>query len=151
MPQSLANILIHLIFSTKGREPFLRDDGIRDELKRYLSQCFSTLESPSLIVNGTENHIHSLFSLSRNMAVKTVVGDIKSDSSKWIKKLHPSLRRFAWQRGYGAFSVSPSNKEQVRTYILNQQQHHTRMTYQEEFRRICAYYGVAINEKYVWD
>ena len=151
MPQSLANVLIHLVYSTKHRKPFLRDLEAREELKKYLATCVKTLESPVIIINGTEDHIHTLFSLSRNHAIKNVIGKIKADSSKWIKKLGPSFRDFTWQKGYGAFSVSESNKEKVRQYIMNQESHHKRMTYQEEFRKICTQHRVDLDERYAWD
>ena len=151
MPQSLARIWIHLVFSTKKRHPFLKDVDIREDLHRYLANCLKTLHSPALIINGTEDHVHLLFNLSRNHAVKTIVGEIKADSSKWIKKLDPTLRDFAWQRGYGAFSVSQSNLEKVQAYIRDQEQHHKGMTFQEEFRRICAQHGVELDERYAWD
>ncbi len=151
MSQSLSNILIHLVYSTKDRRPFLRDSGAREELYKYLATCYKTLESPALLINATEDHIHTLFSLSRNYAVKTVVGKTKADSSLWIKDLGPAFRDFAWQGGYGAFSVSASNREQVLRYIQDQEQHHKRMTFQEEYRRICAQHGVPIDERYVWD
>ena len=151
MSQSLANVLIHLVYSTKHRKPFLRDPNTREELNKYLTSCYKSLESPVIIVNGTEDHIHSLFSLSRNYAIKTIVQKLKVDSSKWIKARDRSFRDFAWQRGYGAFSVSESNKEAVRRYIMNQEHHHKRMTYQVAFRKICAQHGVALDERYAWD
>lgn len=151
MPQSCSDLLIHLIFSTKHRQPFLRDPEMRYSVHRYLATCLKTLESPAILINGTEDHVHGLFSLSGNVALKTVVEQIKGDSSSCIKRLDRTFRDFAWQQGDGAFSVSASDREEVRRYIMNQQQHHRRLTYQEEFRRICAHHELAIDERYVWD
>ncbi len=151
MPQSHARVAIHITYSTKNRKPFLRDTGHCDELYKYVATCLKSLDSPAVIINGTEDHIHILCFLSRNYAIKTLISRIKTDSSKWIKKKGRQYRDFHWQAGYGVFSVSLSQIDSVREYIRNQKEHHKRMTFQEEFRAICARHGVELDERYVWD
>lgn len=151
MPQSLSRVVVHLVFSTKHRQPWLKDAGVRDEPFRYTATTLKTLDCTPIKVNGVEDHIHLLFGLSRNHAIKKVVGEIKSDSSKWIKTRESEYQDFYWQAGYGIFSVSESKVAEVKRYIEDQQQHHQKMSFQDEFRRICERHGIAIDERYVWD
>jgi putative transposase len=150
MPQSLSSILIHLVFSTKNREPFITAD-IESDLHDYLGGIFRRCECPSLLIGGTADHIHALFVLSRTKTVASVVEGVKVGSSKWIKTKGEAFQSFQWQTGYGAFSVSQSGLEKVRSYIANQQQHHYQISFQDEYRLLCEKYGVAIDERYVWD
>lgn len=115
MSQSLSRIAIHLTFSTKNRKPWLRDADLRKRLYAYMAGIFSPLESPAILIGGVEDHAHILFNLSRSLALKEVVGKVKAESSAWIKKNSPH-HGFYWQAGYGAFSVSESNVENVRKY-----------------------------------
>lgn len=151
MPQSLAKVLIHIVFSTKHRTPWLRDAQIREELYRYMATVLKTMDSPALIINGVEDHVHILCSLSRKFAIMKVIEEVKKDPSRWIKTKGDEFADFHWQGGYGAFSVSESKADEVRRYIANQETHHTRMTFQGEFRKLCQRHGVAIDERYVWD
>ena len=151
MPQSLSRVDVHLIFSTKNRQPSLKDAGVRDELYRYAATTLNTLDCTPIKINGVEDHVHLLFGLSRNHAIKKVVGEVKSDSSAWIKKKDYEYKDFHWQAGYGIFSVSESKVAEVKRYIEEQQQHHQKMSFQDEFRRICERHGIAIDERYVWD
>lgn len=150
MPQSLSSILIHLVFSTKYRQPFITAD-VESDLHDYLGGIFRRCECPSLLIGGTEDHIHALFVLSRTKTVASVVEDVKSSSSKWIKTKGEAWQTFQWQAGYGAFSVSQSGLEKVKRYIANQKQHHGQTTFQDEYRLLCQKYGVEIDERYVWD
>lgn len=125
MPQSLSSILVHLIFATKGREPFITP-AVEQELHAYLSAVFRECGSPALAVNGTANHVHVLFALSRKVAVADLVEEAKKRSSKWIKTKGPGLRNFRWQTGYGAFSIGQSNVAAQRHYIAGQKEHHRR-------------------------
>ena len=132
MPQSLANIAVHIVFSTKDRKPWLRDGGLRNELFAYMSTILrNNVDSPAIIVNGVEDHLHILCSLSRKFAIMKVVQEAKTETSKWLKKKSRETNDFAWQGGYGAFSVSQSNIAQVQEYIQNQEEHHKRMTFQD--------------------
>ena len=150
MPQSLSRILVHLIFSTKNREPVLVP-AIRDELHPYLAVVLSEDQCPSLQVGGVEDHVHLLFGLSRTRTVAQVVENVKVSSSKWVKMKGPSFSEFHWQAGYGAFSVSQSNAGAVAQYIQNQAEHHRKVTFQDEYRRFLKRYQISYDERYVWD
>jgi REP element-mobilizing transposase RayT len=151
MPQSLVQIYVHLVFSTKDRRPFLRDKLFREQLHAYIAGICDNQGSPSLSVGGIEDHVHIPCRLSKTLDVASLVREMKRDSSKWIKAEKPRLAEFHWQSGYGAFSVSPSHVPQLKEYIANQEEHHRRESFQNEFRRICAKYGLEIDERYVWD
>jgi REP element-mobilizing transposase RayT len=150
MPQSLSRILIHLVFSTKNRERILMP-AIQTELHPYLAGTLDNIECPSLQVGGVEDHVHLFFGLSRTRTVAEVVEAVKTSSSKWIKTKGAAFAAFRWQSGYGAFSVSQSDADAVITYIRNQAQHHRKMSFQDEYRRLLERYRVAFDEKYVWD
>jgi putative transposase len=150
MPQSLARLHVHLIFSTKHRAPLLRDP-VRDALHRYMAVVLQNAGCPPALINSVEDHVHILFDLGRTVAVSTAVEDVKKSSSKWIKTQGVPYASFAWQAGYGAFAVSESNVEAVRAYIADQREHHQKRTYQEEYRALLERHGVAFDERYVWD
>jgi REP element-mobilizing transposase RayT len=151
MAQSLAKILVHTVFSTKNRQTFLKDENVRGQLHGYTITVLDSLESPSLAVNSVEDHMHILCLLSRKIAVMKLIETVKTSTSKWIKTKGASYRGFYWQGGYGAFSVSESKREDVVRYIHQQEEHHQRLSFQEEFRQLCAKHGVEIDERYVWD
>lgn len=148
MPQSLANILIHAIWSTKERHPLV-SDGVRAGLHGYMAGILKNLESPALIINSVADHVHILCQLSKNLAACKLVEEVKKSSSKWMKE--NGIPDFAWQSGYGVFSVSQSNVEVVREYIRGQAEHHKTRAFKEEFREFCKRYDVAMDERYVWD
>ncbi|HUT56300.1 MAG TPA: transposase [Phycisphaerae bacterium] len=150
MPQSLARVLVHVIFSTKNRQPLIAP-GLRDELNAYLVGILANLDSPSVATNAFRDHVHSLMRLSRTRSLADVMEQLKVGSSKSLKTKGPALQQFHWQNGYGAFSVSPSNLAEVRDYIASQEQHHASMTFQEEFRAFLKRHGVEFDERYVWD
>jgi putative transposase len=150
MPQSLASVLIHLVFSTKHRHPFLRPE-IEPELHPYMATVFRGLDCPTLTLNGTEDHIHVLFRLGRKISIAEVVEEIKTSSSKWIKTKGAEYKGFHWQNGYGAFSIGQSGVEELKKYIANQKEHHRKVTFQDEFRAFLAKYGIEYDERYVWD
>jgi putative transposase len=106
---------------------------------------------PTLIVDGAKDHVHALFALSRKHSISAVVKEIKRTSSSWIKEVEPSQRKFRWQNGYGAFSMSQSHLHQVRSYIERQEQHHGRVTFEDEYRAFLKKYEVDFDERYVWD
>jgi len=151
MAQSLAKIIVHIVFSTKNRTPFLRDEAIRRELNSYLAATLRELDSPALLIGSLSDHVHVLFLLSRTHAVCDILEEIKKNSSKWAKTKSPDLRDFQWQNGYGIFSVSQSNVAAVKKYISEQEDHHRTMTFQDEFRRLLEKYEVKFDERYVWD
>lgn len=148
MPQSLANILIHAIWSTKDREPLI-SEGIRAGLHGYLAGVLKNLESPALIINSVTDHVHVLCQLSKNLATSKLMEEIKKSSSKWMKA--EGVPGFAWQNGYGVFSVSQSGADSVRKYIEGQARHHERPDFKQEFRAFCQRHHVPLDERYVWD
>jgi len=135
MPQSLAKIIVHIVFSTKNHAPFLSSD-IREELFAYIAGILNKLDSRAILVNGTEEHVHILCLLSKNYAPCKVIEEVKKSSSKWIKTRSAALKTFQWQNGYGIFSVSQSNLAQVKDYIADQENHHRRISFQEELRKL---------------
>ncbi|MSR65393.1 MAG: transposase [Verrucomicrobiae bacterium] len=150
MPQSLAKILLHIIFSTKNRMPLLKDE-IREPLHGYMAGVLKKHDSPAIVIGSVENHIHVLCLLSRTQTVAGVVEEIKKSTSKWIKTNGVAYSKFQWQSGYGAFSVSESNRAEVETYIQNQREHHRTRTFEEEYRAFLKRYNVPYDERYVWD
>jgi REP element-mobilizing transposase RayT len=150
MSQSLAKNLIHLIYSTKHRVGCF-DENILPQLWAYKAGILQQWDSPALVVGGVSDHVHILFLLSKNHALKKIVEEVKKGSSKWLKTQGPTFRDFHWQSGYGAFSVSESNSADVRHYIDTQKEHHHRMSFQEEFRLFLKRHGIEFDERYVWD
>ncbi len=151
MPQSLTRLLVHLIFSTAGREPFLRADALRDEMHHYLGGCVNQHGGQSLSVGGVADHVHMLLVLPKTMPIADLVRDLKRASSHWMNEREPGLDGFAWQKGYGAFSVGQTEIETVLKYIHSQEEHHSTRTFQEEYRAFLTKYGVEYDERYVWD
>lgn len=150
MAQSLSNVLLHLVFSKKNRRPWI-DVGLDEELAKYISGICRNLGCPSHGIGGTDDHLHIACSLSRTVAISKLLEDIKTSSSKWIKTRGDRYADFAWQNGYGAFSIGQSQLDDLRHYIANQREHHRRMTFQDEFRQLLAKYAVDFDERYVWD
>ena len=150
MAQSLAKNLVHLIYSTKNRAACL-DAEVRPALFAYKAGILKEWDSPALVIGGVADHLHVLFRLSKNHALARIVEEVKKGSSKWIKTQGAAFGGFHWQNGYGAFSVSQSNVEQVRRYIERQDEHHRRTAFQEEFREFLRRHGIEYDERYVWD
>ena len=149
MPQSLSNLLTHLIFSTKNREPLLVGKDLRQRTHAYLATVLKDMHSPALIVGGVADHVHILCQLAKAQSVSNIMEHMKASSSKWLKT-HGSCA-FGWQRGYGAFSVSQSHVDSVTCYIVKQEEHHRTITFEEEFRLFLKRHRVAYDERYVWD
>jgi REP-associated tyrosine transposase len=150
MPQSLAKIYVHLIFSTKNRQPLL-DEDIRTELTSYIGGVLKNLDCQPIEIGGTKDHVHILCCLSKNLALSKLIEEIKTSSSKWVKAKESTLAQFHWQNGYGAFSVSQSHLNAVVRYIRQQEEHHRKVTFQEEFLEFLKKYRVPYDERYVWD
>jgi REP element-mobilizing transposase RayT len=150
MPQSLSKVIIHIIFSTKDREPWL-DSDVRTRMHAYLATVCRDLGAEFVRIGGVADHVHIVTTLPRTVSQAQLVEKIKKASSKWIKALDPRYRGFFWQRGYGAFSVSPSQLDTVVQYVEGQQEHHRTRTFQEEYRELLRRHGVDFNERYVWD
>ena len=150
MPQSLSRLLVHLVFSTRNREPCLTSH-IQAELYAYLAATLQNMGCIPLQVGGAKDHVHLLFALSRTKTVAEVVEALKVGSSKWLKTKGPELARFHWQSGYGAFSVSESDCARVIAYIKDQERRHARFSFQEEYRKLLSRHRINFDEQYVWD
>ena len=150
MSQSLSSVSIHLVFSTKNREPFITP-AIEPELHPYRATIFRGLNSPSLAIDGTADHVHILFSLARVVTIADIVENVKTSTSKWIKTKRPEFRNFHWQRGYGAFSIGQSNVVLLKRYIRNPKEHHRHITFQDEYRQFLKAYGIDYDEQFVWE
>lgn|SRR5665213_1942348 len=150
MPQSLAFVLVHVVFGTKGRVAVL-DASLRPELFSYLATVVRNSGSECYRVGGMADHVHLAVRLNRKSNVSELVGDLKSSSSKWLKMKSPRLAKFEWQKGYGAFSVSPKDLNALIAYIDAQEVHHAKRDFQDEFRALLQKYGVEFDERYLWD
>src|SRR2546423_3728154 len=150
MSQSLSCLWTHLIFSTKDRFPFLKEPDLKNDMHRYLASVLRSHDCETVIPGGTGDH-HALFDLSRKYSVATIVKEIKRTSSAWIKEVSPLCKRFQWQNGYGAFSVSQSHLDPVYRYIEQQELHHRRVAFQDEYRSFLKKYRIEYNEEYVWN
>jgi putative transposase len=151
MPQSLSRIWLHVVFSTKDRRAYLQNAQVRDEMFRMLGHHAKEVDCPPARVGGWSDHVHVVCGLSRTMTVVKLIEVLKRETSKWIKHCSAELDRFHWQNGYGAFSVSESILDHVIEYIDQQPEHHKRMSYQEEFRALCAKHHTEMDERYAWD
>ena len=151
MSQSLAQIYLHVVFSTKHRVPYLQDPALRERTHGYLAGACHNLGSPSIIVGGVEDHVHVLCRLSKTLGASELVRELKRESSKWLKEQSAELASFYWQSGYGAFSISPGHLEKLKEYIANQEAHHKTETFQTDFLRLLALYQIEYDEKYLWD
>jgi putative transposase len=151
MPQSLANVLLHIVFSTKERRALLQNSNLRDEMHRYLAGISNNLDCAAIIVGGAADHIHLLANQSRKIALAEWVKELKRASSIWAKTRDAQWSLFQWQAGYGAFSVSQSQEGRVEDYIRSQEEHHRRFSFQEELRQLLTKHKIAFDERYVWD
>ena len=151
MPQSLAQVYLHVVFSTKNRQSFLTNADLREEMHTYLAGTCNDLESPAIEVGGVADHVHILCRFTRKLSIAEFVRELKRESSKWVKTKSARLSDFHWQLGYGAFSVSPAHLAALQKYIREQEQHHKTESFQDEFRRLLRKYGIEYDERYVWD
>jgi putative transposase len=148
--QSTTRNYIHLIFSTKNREPILGDD-VRQDLHSYMAVVLQNLESPCVLINSVTDHVHVLFDLSRKIAMSDAVEDVKKASSKWIKTQGAAYSHFSWQGGYGGFGVCESIVGNVRRYIEEQEEHHRKVSFKDEFLAFLKKHKVKYDERYLWD
>ena len=151
MPQSLTQVWLHVVFSTKDRRPFLQDETFRSEMFRMLAHHVKESGCVSASVGGYVDHVHLLVGLSRTITMAKLVEQIKTETSKWAKSSRCGTPLFSWQAGYGAFSVSHSKCNDVDTYIRGQNEHHATRSFKDEFRRMCERHGIEVDERYVWD
>ena len=151
MPQSLANVLVHLVFSTKEQRAILQNHALRGQMHRYLAAISKKLECPAVVVGGADDHVHLLARQARTISLADWVKELKRASSLWARTKDPQWKLFQWQAGYGAFSVSQSQAERVRRYVESQQERHRRLSFQNELRQLLRRHGVEFDERYVWD
>jgi putative transposase len=150
MAQSLTSLLTHIVFGTKNKITYL-DDEINHELYLYIAKILQNHNCQSLRIGGTDDHIHILCIIAKNLSVGKIVEEIKTSSSKWIKTKGLKYQEFYWQPGYGAFSVSSSHRDIVCDYISNQKQHHKKITFIDEFYSLLKKYNVEIDNRYSLD
>ncbi|MDB5321195.1 MAG: transposase IS200-family protein [Phycisphaerales bacterium] len=150
MGQTFTNLLVHCIFSTKGRAPTIHPD-IAPKLFAYMGGIVRSIDGVALLINGVADHVHLLLSLPATLCASDAMRIVKANSSKWLHEEWPEHQDFAWQNGYGAFSVSRSSVEAVSAYIANQEVHHRRMTFQEELLAILKKHGIDYDERYIWE
>lgn len=148
MGQSLVKNYVHIVFSTKHRQPFITS-SIERELHAYLAGICNKHECYALQVGGYTDHVHILCLLSKKVTLMKLLEELKAHSSKWIKTRGEAFSQFYWQNGYGAFSVNPSEVDIVTRYIKNQKDHHQAKTYQDEYRAFLKKYQVEYDERYV--
>ena len=150
MPQSFASLYFHLVFSTKNRQPLI-DAELQSRLYEYMGGILRSEKSVLLAAGGMADHVHLLVSLSRELSIADVIRIVKASSSKWIHETFQDRAQFAWQAGYGAFSVSFSNLPDVKDYIGRQAEHHRVRTFQDEYREFLRRHELAWDERYIWD
>ncbi len=148
--QSLSKILLHVVFSTKNREPWLQED-VRRRIHAYMATVCRDLGAEVSDVHGVSDHVHIITTLPRTISQAELLQKIKTTSSKWIKTLDAEYRGFSWQRGYAAVSVSPSQLDVVLQYVRNQEEHHRSRSFQEEYRELLRKHGIEFDEQFVWD
>jgi REP element-mobilizing transposase RayT len=150
MPQSLAFVLVHIIFSTKDRVSVL-DATVRPALHAYMATVARGADCECYRVGGVADHVHLAVRLSRTVGIAKLVEELKTSASKWLKTQSPALASFSWQRGYGAFSVGPSDLNVLRHYIDHQEEHHRTKSFEDEYRAFLKKYEIEYDERYVWD
>jgi putative transposase len=150
MPQSLSSVILHIIFSTKNRQPWL-DLGVRPQLHAYLATVCRNLGCDAFRAGGVSDHVHIVTTLPRTLSQAELIEKVKKASSKWIKQIERRYQTFFWQRGYAAVSVSPSQLSAVLDYVENQEEHHRTRTFQDEYRELLRKHGIRFDERYVWD
>lgn len=147
-PQSLSNVIIHAVFSTKHRSPMLAP-ATRGDLFPYMGGILRELKCNPILVGGVEDHVHCLIGQARTIPISQMIEELKTGSNRWLKG--KGVTDFAWQAGYGTFSVSPGDLSAALRYVENQEEHHRRVSFQEEYRALMADVGVEIDERYAWD
>ena len=149
MAQSLAKIAVHVVFSTKNREPLLTTT-IRSDIFAYSVGILNSLECITLAINGTEDHVHALIGMSKTISLSKMMEEVKKGSSRRLSAQNMTAKHFAWQAGYGAFSVSESQISTVVHYIEEQEKHHRKMTFQDELISLLKKHNIEFDERYLW-
>jgi putative transposase len=150
MSQSLAQLYLHIVFSTKNHIPYIKS-SIRKELYNYIGGVLNIIECPSIKIGGIDDHIHILCRLSKKITTIKLLEEIKKPSSKWIKTKGEEFAKFHWQDGYGAFTVSPSGVNNIKLYIEHQEEHHSLKKFKDEYIELLKTNNVDYDERYLWD
>ena len=150
MSQSICHIYLHIVFSTKNRTPYLKDKALRARLYSYMVGINNKLGTHTRIINGVEDHIHILCLQPKTVCIAAHIRTLKANSSTWMKRQGKDYSTFAWQGGYGVFSVSESGLEKVQRYISNQEKHHQKKTFMQEYREILHTHDIDYDERYLW-
>jgi REP element-mobilizing transposase RayT len=150
LAHTFTNLLVHIIFSTKGRVPFI-DSELKPQLHAYIGGIIRAEHGKAYAINGMADHIHILASLPPTIALSDAMRTIKTNSSRWVHEQWRTKSTFGWQTGYGAFSVSQSSAPEVVNYIAAQEEHHHRMTFQEELLAFLERHGIKYDERYIWE
>ena len=150
MSQSLTQLYLHIVFSTKNHVPFLKP-FIRKELYNYFGGILNNVECSPIKIGGIDDHVHILCHLSKKMTTIKLLEEIKKSSSKWIKSKGEEFEKFHWQDGYGAFTVSPSGVDNISLYIDNQEEHHSHKRFKDEYIALLKINNTNYDERYLWD
>ena len=150
MAQSLSKLYVHIIYHIKNNSQVIIRKQEKEKLYAYMGSIINDNESIPIKINGVEDHVHILCVMSKNISLAKLVEEIKRHSSRWIKTIDPYYTQFAWQGGYGGFSVSPSLHDKTKRYIENQEEHHKKMSFKEEYLLFLKEYGIEYDEKYLW-
>jgi len=151
MPQSLSRVYLHTVFSTKDRHPFFTSETEIADVHSYIGGIVKTLACEPIRVGGIADHVHLLSTLSRTKTIAEFIKETKRVSSNWIQELGTGYKRFSWQAGYGCFSVSEMELDQIVEYIDNQEDHHRLIDFKEEYRKLLRDHGIEYDERHVWD
>jgi putative transposase len=150
MAHTFTHLLTHIVFSTKDRRPLL-DADLKSRLFPYLGGIIRAHDGKALIINGPTDHVHILASLAAKHSLSDLMRELKADSSGWVHKTFSDRNLFGWQTGYGAFSVSHSNLAEVEKYIANQEEHHRKVSFQEEFLAFLKKHEIQFDERFLWE
>ena len=150
MAHTYTSVLVHVIFATKDRQPYL-DGDVGPRVFAYMGGILREMGSTPILINGPADHVHGLVTVPPTVATSDLMRTLKANSSRWVHEQFPRLKSFAWQTGYGAFGVSRSNADEVERYIAGQEEHHRRVSFQEEYLTFLKRHGIAFDPRYVWD
>ena len=151
MPQSYTQLLYHMVWSTKERQPWLAEKVLRKRVHEYLGGAIRGEGGVALCIGGIEDHVHILARLRQDKAISAVIGAVKANSCGWTHRTFPDLRAFTWQAGYSAFTVSKSQEKRVCRYIEGQEEHHRHKPYHDELRALLDAHEIEYDETYLWD
>jgi len=151
MPSTHQQLLYHIVFSTKNRKPYLANEDHRAKVFAYMAGIAKNLDGFALEIGGWIDHAHLLLRIPAKTAVSDFVGRLKASTSKHLNEASGLIKKFGWQEGFGAFSVSVSQQDKVARYIQNQVEHHKQETFENEYILLLDKHGVEYDSRYVWE